>query len=541
MPEAVTRLTQLPSLHLNYNDIKRLPHTIFALRTLRTLDLRHNEQLYLPPELLEKNWLHGAQVILRYIEQMHGPAAKRPLAEAKELEGMEENYLPHSRYEARCAKQNIDHDLDRKILIDLLNDLGVVIHYQDDRRLHDTNILNPEWVTQGIYRILNANALFQSKGVLALRELGTILDAKTYPPDRHEFLIGMMRKFELCFPFEGEEAFLIPELLSKEEPELLTESDEALGFEYWYPVLPQSVISRFIVRMHTFISKKTSWRTGVVLDVDGNKAVVKADLEGARIAVAIHGPERSRRRALAVIRSNFDHIHGTIPGLNPEEKVPVPGQACKPVDYRHLLKLERKGIEKHLPEGAEDEVSVALLLDGIESREERLQRGDERRQEPEPRRELAPPPPRAPPPVKSSPWGSGSFYLVAIVVILGSTIAVAKLVAQPALPFVLTGGALAFVAVIAAQLFHDKRLTEKGFLQLMSGMLQRLALFWTKAPGAAELSDGEDAARPKARAPRSLPASRPKELPPVEKTTKDSGVRSREKSEGASKQRKRKD
>src|SRR5262249_34130825 len=66
-----------------------------------------------------------------------------------------------------------------------------------------------------------------------------------------------------------------------------------------------------------------------------------------------------------------------------EEKVPVPGQTCKPVDYRHLLKLEEKGIETFLPEGGEEELTVRRLLDGIEGREERARRKEKQR---EPRR-----------------------------------------------------------------------------------------------------------------------------------------------------------
>jgi hypothetical protein len=131
--------------------------------------------------------------------------------------------------------------------------------------------------------------------------------------------------------------------------------------------------------MHLAISqkKKTYWRTGVLLAIDGNEAVVKADLEAGRVFVTVRGPEASRRRALSAIRLQFDHIHDTIPGLKPEEKVPVPGQTCKPVDYRHLLKLEERGIETFLPEGAEEAVSVRRLRDGIEGRDERAKRKDE--------------------------------------------------------------------------------------------------------------------------------------------------------------------
>ena len=67
------------------------------------------------------------------------------------------------------------------------------------------------------------------------------------------FVIEMMRRFELLFDFEGQvnKKFLLPGLLPVEQPaDLDTDWQDALGFRYQYEVLPGSVISRFIVRMH---------------------------------------------------------------------------------------------------------------------------------------------------------------------------------------------------------------------------------------------------------------------------------------------------
>ena len=93
--------------------------------------------------------------------------------------------------------------------------------------------------------------------------------------------------------------------------------DGALRFEYHYDVLPGSVISRFIVRMHRFISHQTSWcqtywRRGVVLERDGHGALVKADIEDGIITVAVAGGADERRAMLDLIRADFERNHETI-------------------------------------------------------------------------------------------------------------------------------------------------------------------------------------------------------------------------------------
>ncbi|MEL6224794.1 MAG: COR domain-containing protein, partial [Cyanobacteria bacterium J06627_8] len=208
------------------------------------------------------------------------------------------------------------------------------------------------------------------KGVLKRRLLSDILDRTSYPRDKHRFIINMMEKFELCFPMDSadDKQFLIPDLLPKEEP-YTGDWEDALAFEYHYPVLPSSVMSRFIVRMHLLIRQSTYWRNGVVLEADGSIALVKADREDKKIFIRITGNPNTRRSLLGAIRTQFRSIHNTIKGISDEvqERVPLPNQPhVPPISYDHLLMLESKGISEFIPEGHNEAVSVKALLDGIE-------------------------------------------------------------------------------------------------------------------------------------------------------------------------------
>ena len=100
------------------------------------------------------------------LEHIRDPLLARWFEVKKQLEEMEENYIPESQYVRMCEAAGIDNTRDQDLLLGYLNDLGVVLTFRDDRRLKDTNILQPEWVTRGIYRILNSHQLFESKGVL---------------------------------------------------------------------------------------------------------------------------------------------------------------------------------------------------------------------------------------------------------------------------------------------------------------------------------------------------------------------------------------
>ena len=285
------------------------------------------------------------------------------------LERLEVNYLSFNDYTQLCEENDVVTKGSQELLIKLLHDLGTVLCFRDDPRLADTNILNPSWVTGGVYRLLNSNLAAQLKGLVSWQDINQMLDDDDYPMERRSFIIEMMKKFELCYESDG--IFLIPDLLTKEEPDTGT-WDEVLHFEVKYDVLPSSIISRLIVRMRGRISKGTAWRTGMVLRLDRNRALVKGDREDSVITVDVSGPQNGRRGLLTAIRAELREIYRTIPGMSSEERVPVPGHPGIWVPYGHLLDLEAAGHKTVIPQGLTQEFSIEELLAGVETPADRM-------------------------------------------------------------------------------------------------------------------------------------------------------------------------
>jgi internalin A len=315
------------------------------------------------------------------------------------LEEIRADYISYQQYKELCQSHGISDERNQATLINFLHDLGVVLNFREDLRLQDTNILNPKWVTNGVYYILNNNLLFQAKGVLDQEMLAQILDHPEYPLDKQLFIMNMMRKFELCFDFEFQDKrFLIPDLLPQEE---LYTGDwvptDCLGFQYHYDILPGNIMSRFIVRSNQLIHQNTYWRNGVLLSRNQNKALVKADREDCKTYIQINGPAGTRREFLAIIRAEFDHIHRTISKLEVKEKVPLTDHPNIVVDYQHLITLEQIGETSFIPEGMNERVTIKQLLDGIipERKRQKQQKGHIAQEKVEP-------PQKVPVPISSS-------------------------------------------------------------------------------------------------------------------------------------------
>jgi len=157
--------------------------------------------------------------------------------------------------------------------------------------------------------------------------------------------------------------FLIPELPSKEEPDINWDYANSLAFQYHYDVLPDNIMSRFIVRMQEFISKNIYWHSGVVLARKDNKALVKLDTENKKMFIWINGNPATRREFLTAIREQFEYLHQSIPKINTTEQVPYKTVV---IPYQDLLNAEKKGDKVFLIASLKEQVLISELLDGNE-------------------------------------------------------------------------------------------------------------------------------------------------------------------------------
>ena len=407
------------------------------------------------------------------------PVSYFTVKEALEAEARKRNFIDIGEYRELCSKNGVNKEGDQNALIRFLHDLGNVLNFDDPEnpyQLRDTKVLNPEWVTGGVYKIINNHALTQQDGVLEASELGGVLgDPETYPADREQFILDMMLRFELCFAFpDSEGEFLIPELLRRNEPELNWEEKDALNFQYHYTILPEGIIPRFIVRTHhNLTDKRTYWQSGVVLNIDGCKALVRGDTQAGKVYISIQGPVPVRRRnALAVIRDEFRQIHATIPKIGAEEQVPLADDPGVVVGYQHLLDLEEDGTDRFRPERAGRQYSVQELLSGIEDKEKRLKELEKRRGELERRLEQRRPERREPTPAAGSDASQldlGRIFkllmalvLAMLLLLAGSAIVARALgldVTTAGVSVVFTVVALAFVALLIGKL-TGKNVTE---------------------------------------------------------------------------------
>ena len=360
-------------LDLPYNRLRREYPTIYgfvqtsAAENTGLDDLRH--------------MLEEAIASLPHVRVLFAASHLR-VKEALEQEKTQRDVIPRQEYARICAEQGITDPKDQETLLLLLHDLGVVLDFRDEKGepLTPEGILNPNWVTRAVYRIItDQNLREHTHGRLDREMLRRILPAPQYQPWHRDLIVKLLERFELCYP-EGPDVWWLPNAMAQDEPDLGDEWDEALVFEYAYPELPESVITRFIVRAHDWIDGDLVWRWGVVLAKDENRALVRASVPDRRVEIRVIGRENTRRDFLSLIRGHFDAIHRTFQHGEREEStfeiraVVLPAQyPGLRLDFEELLTLQRDGV-RQLPkawQGRTVRINVTEVLNGYTTPEER--------------------------------------------------------------------------------------------------------------------------------------------------------------------------
>ncbi|MDD5319609.1 MAG: COR domain-containing protein, partial [Methylococcales bacterium] len=78
---------------------------------------------------------------------------------------MQADYIESAEYRRVCTELGVTRPLSQDVLLQFLHDLGVVINFRN-LQYFDTQILNPLWLTNGVYRIINSGLVAGSSGLL---------------------------------------------------------------------------------------------------------------------------------------------------------------------------------------------------------------------------------------------------------------------------------------------------------------------------------------------------------------------------------------
>jgi len=257
-----------------------------------------------------------------------------------------------------------------------LHDLGVFLHFQDDRLLKRTVILQNHWATEAVFKVLDDEKVKAELGHFTAADCERLWQDSDYA-DMHPELLALMQKFELCYQLSDvkPETWLAPQLLPPSKPVELNDWAKPgdLVLRFCYEFLPKGLISRLMVRQHYLVLRpELGWLTGVLFERNETQVLVEIPPKGDEIVLRSRGLEH--KELLSVISADLDALNKTFDGLSEKlnKLIPCYCELCRktkePEFFEQKRLLQRKKDGKLTIEcpASYAVVRVIELLDGIQ-------------------------------------------------------------------------------------------------------------------------------------------------------------------------------
>ena len=309
----------------------------------------------------------------------------------QKLEALEVDHITIKEYRDLCEAEGITDPLRKKDLLDFLHNLGAVLYFQEVAGLNKLVILRPEWATNAVYRLLDHTKKKGDHGHFNRNDLTAVWQCEEYE-DYFEELLGLMDKFELCYPApENKDVFIVPSLL----PDDRTGSDwpaekDDMQLWYEYSFMPKGIVTRLIVRQHDLLeSPPTVWKRGAVFAIEQARAEVMESFREKRITIRASG--KQAKTLLTILAREIDALNSGFhfnERMTLKQVVPCHCEKCKmpsvtphPFDYKTLANRLERGRKTIDCEVSLDEISIPDLLRETFSDAEKLLKSFDRRSE----------------------------------------------------------------------------------------------------------------------------------------------------------------
>jgi internalin A len=288
----------------------------------------------------------------------------------KKLQKETKEYLPFDTFEDICKAEGKKHGFefsndDVHYFATLLHDLGAMVYFKQ-LKLADKAILNPAWISEGMYKVITAKKATESNGILSENDICTILEStgsqdctKPYTK-KHEqsYILTALEIFELAYKMDiGAKAqYFIPRLFVQDEPAALktlwnTVSSNVTVFRYKYEkLLPSEIMARLIHRLHGLIPDNQMYREGFLIKDEHTYAYIKANTLQKCINISLT-KNSEMKYLLYKVRQEVKAIHANFANLSVADAIIyVHKEKEYPLDYEDLVRHQQKKRMKWISE-----------------------------------------------------------------------------------------------------------------------------------------------------------------------------------------------
>ena len=292
-----------------------------------------------------------------------------------EMLSLTEDHVSIGEYFKICAKYKIPEENRALNLSEYLHDLGVFLHYQNNKTLNNILILNNNWATDAVYNILDDELIKYNKGFFTEKDLDRLWSDDKYKY-YHPTLMSLMEKFELCYKTpetKEEDIWLAPQLLPIKQPVINWNYNGNLLIKYIYNFMPKGLLSRLIIKLNRYLKNfDYAWRNGIIIERNNTVGLIREIYASRAIIINVSGD--FQKEFITIISEELDNLNSTFRFIQVEKLIQCNCQSCNESKTPHFYNYQK--LRNRLLNGKQTvecdlsykDIIVKELLNGIFTR-----------------------------------------------------------------------------------------------------------------------------------------------------------------------------
>jgi GTPase SAR1 family protein len=297
---------------------------------------------------------------------------------ANEIRGRKEHYIsPKELYKLMSRHDVVAESAD--VLAQWLHELGDILYFKEDEELNDLVVLNPQWVTEAISKVLESEEVIGKDGIFTQQHMDEVWS--DIDENIREHLLRLMERFDLSYrTLENREISLVVERLPLDAPDYEQRWNEIknkkgckeISMKFELSSVPAGIPTWFIARSHRFTTH-THWRMGALFADSQERrhlGLVEAYPHERYLRLTVRGPVPNN--FFVLLRDGLELTLARFPGLKIARTVPCPGhngKECKHefefADLQEAIATDEPVLEFQCPKSRKF-VSVPALLYGLD-------------------------------------------------------------------------------------------------------------------------------------------------------------------------------
>lgn len=230
-------------------------------------------------------------------DSLNNEYSKKWIKVKEYIDNLTDDYIDYQTF-IQIARNNNLKDKEADIWLNVLNQTGNILRFENIQELENKIIIKPNWVRQIVYKAIGSNVIERKNGKFIKEDFPEIWNKyssgnnieKKYTEQEQKLSVKLLKEFEFCYEVNNNDKveYFIPTLFPDNKIEFDTNNSIRYECEFT-PFIPAGILHKITVRQNKYISEYKHFQKEVLFENQNTYAKIEEKWENNKLIIYLSG------------------------------------------------------------------------------------------------------------------------------------------------------------------------------------------------------------------------------------------------------------